>query len=44
MEELLPKLSNLLNNTIEIRENKEQLLIELKIKKKRSYSWRFRET
>jgi hypothetical protein len=33
MEELIPNLSNLLNNTVEIRENKEQLLIELKIKK-----------
>ena len=34
MEELLPKLSNLLNDAVDIRENKEQLLIELKIKKK----------
>ncbi|MFX0186215.1 MAG: hypothetical protein ACFE8A_00615 [Candidatus Hodarchaeota archaeon] len=34
MEELLPKLSNLLNDAVEIRENKEQLLIELKIRKK----------
>jgi len=34
MEELFPKLSNLLNDAIEIREDKEQLLIELKIKEK----------
>ena len=34
MEELFPKLSNLLNEGIEIREDKEQLLIELKIKEK----------
>ena len=34
MEELFPKLSNLLNNAIEIREDKEHLLIELKIKGK----------
>ena len=34
MEELFPKLSNLLNDAVEIREIKEQLLIELKIKKK----------
>ena len=34
MEELFPKLSNLLNDAVEIRENKEQLLIELKIKEK----------
>ncbi|TFG23635.1 MAG: hypothetical protein EU529_06755 [Promethearchaeota archaeon] len=34
MEELFPKLSNIFNDTIEIREDKEQLLIELKIKKK----------
>ena len=34
MEELLPKLSNLLSDAVEIREDKEQLLIELKIKEK----------
>jgi len=34
MEELIPKLSNLLNKAIEIREDKNQLLIELNVKKK----------
>ncbi|TFF97880.1 MAG: hypothetical protein EU540_08450 [Promethearchaeota archaeon] len=34
MEELFPKLNNIFNDTIEIREDKDQLLIELKIKKK----------
>ena len=34
MEELFPKLSDIFNDTIEIREVKEQLLIELKINKK----------
>ena len=34
MEELFPKLVDIFNDTIEIREVKEQLLIELKIKKK----------
>lgn len=34
MEELYPKLIDIFNDTIEIREVKEQLLIELKINKK----------
>ncbi len=34
MEELLPKLENLLNNAVEIKENSNQLLIELKVKNK----------
>ena len=34
MEELFPKLNDIFNDTIEIREVKEQLLIELKINKK----------
>ena len=33
MEELFPKLVDIFNDTIDIREVKEQLLIELKIKK-----------
>lgn len=33
MEELLPKLSSSLNNAVEIKEDENQLLIELKVKK-----------
>ena len=34
MEELIPKLSDLLNRTVEIREDKNNLLIELEVKEK----------
>ncbi len=34
MEELFPKLENLLSNAVEIKENKNLLLIELKVKEK----------
>ena len=34
MEELIPELSDLLNRTVEIREDKNKLLIELEVKEK----------
>ena len=34
MEELIPELSDLLNKTVEIREEKNRLLIELEVKEK----------
>ena len=34
MEELIPKLSDLLNKAVEIREDKNRLLIELEVKEK----------